>query len=344
MHPRVLLPLLLLCACAAPLPPASGTDRRSSWQQKVQAIQPSWGRKELEAFLDDIRVPSPHRPGNPGGGWYSLDEDFSLYVVWKEETATQGIRSSELTCFSDLRDQVAPDLFEALRAIHQSPSPHEGLSFGSLRLIRAVNVLQPLGRERALKALWEYNRLACSDLRKYGMDEYRILPIIQLLFESPGGRMPEFRLGVGDIEFRPDEDWPLFPIALVKDVPFMMMSGYTLAGRPQPASSHLRLKLGPLRAAPLAPPVSPLEAADDLTQSDAWKALRLGPGNEGRKRWQIRRQALGALASVFAPRPEETSNDCCVDPTEAQWRATVERARSAVILWSPELQDFIIGR
>ena len=66
--------------------------------------------------------------------------------------------------------------------------------------------------------------------------------------------------------------------------------------------------------------------------------------DEGRKRWQLRAQALRALSPVFTRRPEETSNDCCVDPTEPQWRATVERAKSAGILWSPELQEFIIGR
>ena len=87
-----------------------------------------------------------------------------------------------------------------------------------------------------------------------------------------------------------------------------------------------------------------MEAADELTQSAAWAALKLGPGNEGRKRWQVRRQALAAAASVFALRPEESSNDCCVDPTETQWRAAVERSRSSGIVWNPEVQDFILGR
>ncbi len=166
------------------------------------------------------------------------------------------------------------------------------------------------------------------------------MPHVRLLLKGPAR---PFVLGEGDSAAAAGDAWPLFPIVLVRGIPFMMISGYSLDGKPQRAAEHLRPDLGPLRP-PLAPAVSTLEAADELTDSPAWKALRLGPGNEGRKRWQVRRQALRAVGAVFAPRPDETTNDCCVDPTEPQWRATVGRAASSGLLWSPELQDFILGR
>jgi len=274
---------------------------------------------------------------------YRLDETFTLYVVWNGEDVRQGIRSTEVVSFGDLRSRVDPALYEAVAAIHRSPSAQRGLDFNPVSLIRAVNVLQALGKEKVLKALRAYVRLSgelpVTDCFKYQVDEYRVLPVARLLFDGP-----PFVLGAGDVAPPAGRDWPLFPIVLAQDVPFMLVSGYILGGKGQSAGEYLEQLKGPLREDPLAPRVTALEAADALTESEAWKALHLGPGNEGRKKWQVRGQALGALGAVFARRPEETSNDCCVDPTEAQWRATVERAKSAGILWSPQLQEFIIGR
>ena len=48
--------------------------------------------------------------------------------------------------------------------------------------------------------------------------------------------------------------------------------------------------------------------------------------------------------SPVASRPDETTSDCCVDPTETQWRAALDRAKEAGLVWSPEIQDFILGR
>jgi hypothetical protein len=342
---RALLPILLLSACAAP-PPASVDPQRQAWIEKAGSIPASWGRKDLDAF-------GPHLDG---GGFsvgsapltafdlYELDETFALYVVWKDLDVQRGIRSTEVVAFKDLRSRIDPDLYDAVLAIQRSPSAQRGLEFDPLRLIRAVNALQALGKEKALKALRAYERLdgdlSQEERRKYQVDEYRILPIARLLFETA----PPFALGAGDVAAPEGGAWPQFPIVLAQDVPFMMVSGYTLAGKGQRAAEYLKSSFGPLRAAPLAPRGTALEAADELTQSAAWASLRLGAGNEGRKRWQIRRQALGALSAIFAPRPEETSNDCCVDPTETQWRATVARAASSGILWSPEIQAFIVGR
>lgn len=356
MAPKPLL-LCLLFASACSAPPAAPRDpedeRRSAWREKVRPIRPHWTQKELEEFLDSIVPPAPHRPGlQYGGGFpllmgpvprsqvYTLDESFALYVVWGQ--------SAEVVGLSDLRRRIDPELFDAVSAVHRSPTGQGGFNFDPVALIRAVNALQPLGKEKALKALRAYRTLAAGmtpvETKKYAVDETRILPIVQLLFENPGGKMPDFALGIPDVESPGPELWPLYPMALVQDVPFMLVSGYMFFGSPSDVGARLELPLGPLRASPLAPRVTPLEAADELTESGAWKALPLQPGQRGSKRWQVRRQALAAAGTVFAVRPEETTTDCCVDPTEAQWRTTVQRAQSSGILWSPEIQDFILGR
>jgi hypothetical protein len=334
---------------------------RTAWPEKVRTIKPSWSRKELDAFLDTIRVAVAHRPSVLNGGGfgignrftffdvYSLDQNCALYVVWNTEDSTKGIRSTEVVSFSDLKDRVDPEMFDAMSAIHRSPGAEQGLAFEPILLIRAVNALRPMGKERAIKALRGYCRLARSltveERSKYFLDEYRIPPIVRLLFDHPPGGRPDWGLGAPDLYPPPARIWPLYPLASPQDVPFLVVSGFHLTtGRPKDAEDDLRIDLGPLRADPLAPRVTPLEAADELTQSEGWKALRLQPGDEGRKKWQIRRQALRAASPVFALRPEESSNDCCVDPTEAQWRAAVDRAKAAGIVWSPEIQDFILGR
>jgi len=357
MASRALLVCLLLAsACAAPSRPAPAPPverppevdkEKAFWKEKILGIQPSWGRKELQDFLDGIRVSSTHRSVFLDGGgsgsptiWYnlySLDSTWGAYVVWNEIEGAKGIRSAEVVGFPDLRHRIDPDLFDAVSAIHQSPSAQRGLEFSTVSLVRAVNALQPLGREQAVKALWSYYRLAralsAEEARKYSLDEFRLHPILQLLFQGISG----YRLGGGDV----DVD---YPVVVVQDVPFMLVSGYTLMGRPLDAAEYLGQATTHLRASPLLPRTTTLEAADELIRSPLWKGLNLGAGMEGRKRWQIRRQALWASSSVFALRPEESSSDCCVDPTETQWRAAVDRAKAIGIVWSPEIQDFILGR
>lgn len=356
----LLVCLLFASACAAS--PNPDDERRATWTRTAQAIRPGWSREELEQFLAAAVQPVLHRPTLHGAGdyrpdatplprseFYALDEDYALHLVWEDRASGPAtVRSAEVVGFPDLRPLLDPTLFDVLTAIHRSPGAGSGLGFDPLLLMRAVNALQPLGKERALQALEAYvalaRKLSYADARKYSVDEYRVLPIVQVLFDPPPGGMPGFVLGAPDVEPADARHWPRFPLALVRDVPFMAVGGYLLAGKPQKAEDHLRTALGPIRSAPLAPSVTPLEAAEELTRSDAWAALRLQAGEAGRKKWQIRRQALGALASAFSLRPEEITNDCCVDPTESQWRAAVDRARSSGLVWSPEIQDFILGR
>jgi len=335
-------------------------DDPAGWKEKLRGIRPSWGRKELTVFLDGLRFTVPHRPDVLHGGLfsagerltffevYSLDRHTSLYVVWKGEDSNKGIRSTEMVRFADLKDRIDPALFEAVAAIHQSPSAQQGFGFDPVLLIRAVNVLQPMGKEKAVQALRAYGKLArdltVEERSKHVVDEYRILPLLRLLFDAPPGGPADFGLGVPDVTPPKSGTWPLFPLSSPQDVPFMVVRGWQTTSAPRSAEEHLRPELGPMRAEPLIPRITPLEAADQLIESEGWKALGLKPGDEGRKRWQIRRQALAAVSSVFTLLREEESNDCCVDPTEVQWRAAITRAKAAGIAWSPEIQDFILGR
>jgi hypothetical protein len=103
---------------------------------------------------------------------YELDETFTLYVVWNGRTCA---RASGRRRLSLLRT-CGPDRSGALRGGRRHPplaSAQRGWS-STRPLIRAVNALQALGKEKALKALWAYVR--CRELGrgrfKYQVDEY----------------------------------------------------------------------------------------------------------------------------------------------------------------------------
>src|SRR5688572_14972480 len=298
----LILSLLMVAACGKPLlllvvssaVKSSESVKVPLWEDQVRAIRPTWDRKQLEEYFDTLR---PHRPAFLSGGafregpgpatWfslYSLDATLNLYLVWNGENTADGIRSTEIVGFTELQAKIDPELLESVRIIHQAPTAQDGLRFDPRSLIRAVNHLHAQGKERALLALRAYDKLSRDlsrgDKSKHQVDEYRILPIVQILFERP----KPFGLGEADVDAPAKLHWPLFPLALVEDVPFMVVSGYSLEGRGENPADRLRDGLT-MRAEPLAPRRTALEAADELIQSPAWKALRLRPGNVGRKTW-----------------------------------------------------------
>ncbi len=335
--------LLLLAACGAAGPGAA-------WRERLRDLRPGSSRREVEDLLESLVRADPHRPrllrGAPTGPLppadvYALDDDAALRAAW----GPSGLRSADVVVFSSLRDRTGAADFDAVAAIHRSPSAQGGLAFDPVPLIRAVNTLHALGRERTLSAIRAYAALAASmdaeEIRTYAVDPSRILPLLRLLFEPPGGEPGDVGLGRPDLAAPGSEHWPCFPMILVYDVPFMIVSGYDPV---PPVPGPLRLPAGPMRDAPLAPSATPLEAADALTESEAWRALRLGPGDYGRKRWLVRRQALAAAAGGFTPRADEGGSDCCADLSETQWRAMLARSNEAGLVWSAERQDFIAGR
>src|SRR6185436_3983692 len=111
-----------------------GSQDDAGWAEKLRSIRPSWGRKELAAFLETVRFPVAHRPDVLTGGVFasgnrltfyevfSLDRTTSLYVVWNSEDSTRGLRSTETVRFTDLKDRIEADLFDAVSAIQGSPS------------------------------------------------------------------------------------------------------------------------------------------------------------------------------------------------------------------------------
>ena len=146
-------------------------------------------------------------------GQIYVDQDSRVqYICGKGEPPPEGLFEEE-------------ELRRFLIALDEVPSYQAGRFFNPRALIVAVNLLQPLGKERALAAIAEYLRVACElqDDRKTGA-----FLVLRVLFEVPEdtGYMPPMRVGVpGPPAPNDPKLLPRFPITIEGDIPFLLIDG-----------------------------------------------------------------------------------------------------------------------
>lgn len=138
--------------------------------------------------------------------------------------------------------------------------------YDPLKVVDAVNALQPLGKERALDEV--------SARGAAGGYPYGLVWVLRVLFdvpEDPG--FPPVRLGTPTIPPPPDPaKLPRFPIVMVRDVPLLAVRGYILRGLPEPIEDQVEFYRahGSVRSEPLAPPASPEGVAEEF--AGQWRA------------------------------------------------------------------------
>jgi hypothetical protein len=135
-------------------------------------------------------------------------------------------------------------------------------------VVEACNALQRLGKEKALEQISSY--LESSDKEK---SNYGLFWVLRVLFDVPAvERFPPVLLGAPNIP-PPAEPrrLPRFPIILIRDIPFLVVTKYVLGGLPEQVESHVAYfgVHGILRERPLAPPPSLDSVEDDFLQ--LWK-------------------------------------------------------------------------
>lgn len=168
------------------------------------------------------------------------------------------------------------DLFEErhlrslLEALGQAPACN-GKDYNPRPLVRIVNLLQPLGKEKALAVIEEYLRVT-SDWPPDREGMFLVLRTLFKVSENPG-YMPSMGMGASDPPAPANPQLlPRFPISIEGDIPFLVVHGYSLEGVPEDPQSHVEYfrKYGKIRARPLVPTTKPFAAIEEFASSPRW--------------------------------------------------------------------------
>lgn len=254
--------------------------------------------------------------------------------------------------FSDLKTEIGSDLYPNVHMVHKAPSII-GSDFDPVALIHAVNVLHALGKEKAITILRTYIALSTSDpgrSEQYDLDEQRVFLVLRLLFVQKYGKigMPPLLIGASDVVVSHlNSSWPLFPIAVVNQIPFLLVSGYTLGGFPQNPLDHLDycLQFCQLRHKPIEPESSSVDAVESLLASERWQTL-IPDEREYWYRGMLYRQALRALTPLYTV--SEKKLDALYPQQKgdlmSEWHRHVKSIMKFEPRWDPVAQQFISGK
>ena len=289
-----------------------------------------------------------------GDGTYLLLEYRNVADRWGNLGDNDKVATVQVLHFDDLKKQVPEDLFQAVRLIHLSSSV-AGYNFDSTSLIRAVNGLYPLGKQKALKVLGAYHALNGDDWDRqfrYDLDEQRIFLVLRLLFVRTDGesQMPCMQIGATSPEVEPEnKDWPLFPLTVQNDIPFCLSSGYSLAGEAESPLRHVDYceKNCTLRKLPLRPSASPLQAMQSICAAEQWHRLFRKEGEGDSTEYLLRLEALRAVSNITR-KPSDMREFCptCVSKKDADkaWGQYLGDNRLMNAKWDAERQQFVGSR
>jgi hypothetical protein len=246
----------------------------------------------------------------------------------------------------------AQALSATMQAINGAPSVREN-HFNPVMLVRAVNHLRALGKDKAIAELRKFLKIARWSISNAERDPVNIdtsdkqcvFLIVRLLFEpaKPGETLPRMRIGAM-FPHPPDLDkalWPLFPLVVQDDIPFILIEGVNLDGLAEGPSAHVDWaeKHCKLRARPLHPSNDPLGAVDNLMALP--QTARLTAGFSG-DRGVLRRQGWRMIKDLtqqpegrfdFLPYPGYDAN--------TDWAQRKKIAAKLKIAWDDERQAYV---
>jgi hypothetical protein len=216
-----------------------------------------------------------------------------------------------------------PELRRLLEALNDLPGLNAG-HYNPRPVIRAVNLLQPLGKEKALAAIDEFLRVAKFEWTDHNAREGVFL-VLRTLFDVPTGAtvfpfnleakpgyMPPILVGAGTPGPSDEKLLPRFPIAIEGDIPFFLGEGYgDISGVPERPESHVAYfhQFGTLRAKPLSPTARPVEALEAFEKSPRWyfKSLNRDWWDcDHRERIYLGNQVMNLLDTVDRVEPDDS--------------------------------------
>jgi hypothetical protein len=200
--------LLLIFACGFICQMQAQQARtRQQFAALMSRVSPEMTRDEVEAILgkpDDVKTKY-----DPGGA--ETGETWRYGTNGHLTTATLGSvyidENGKVKWVHGAAGDPPPawmfpeeELRTLLRILDETPSYSNGWGYNPRSVIRAVNALQPLGKEKALAAVAEYLRIAPGEFgapAAIGM-----FLVLRTLFDipSPPGHMPVMRVGAAKSE------------------------------------------------------------------------------------------------------------------------------------------------
>lgn len=248
-----------------------------------------------------------------------------------------------------------PAISETMKIINGAPSL-DCRNFDGAKLVRAVNHLVPMGKEKAIATLRQFLEMARDTYDPYSLkiddnidtsEKTSVFLITRLLFECDDTiqRLPPILAGVF-AGIREKEDVTLFPyhpIYLHGDLPFYLASGGGTTGQPQQPEEHVDWaeRHGRIRTTLLKPVDDPMAAA--RTVAGLPHIRRLYEDDKRLVEASTLRQAativLDARPQKSPPFPVFAIDDPCMEP---EWVAIEEYARQGEIHWSEEKQQYLL--
>jgi hypothetical protein len=303
-------------------------DSRVQFAAKLAQVKPGMTTAQVKKLLgapDDIKTEK-----DPGGITASRTVEIWRYgAVGHLKFATRGsvhiqadkkvqyVFGGKGTPYTAMPEDELRRLMQLLANV---PSYNDTLE--PLALVRAVNALHALGKDRALDVVDEFLRVS-SWLDDPGREG--VFLVMRVLFDPP---MPPMMVGAA----MPAPDpklYPHHPIVMIGDLPLKLVNGYALAGKAQDPESDVAAfrKSGTLRAKPLSPSGTSLDALEAFLATPAAKPLD--------KAYLIE-QALRFFGTVY--RPANRTPDAWL-PDIKMWPA--HRAAVATIkpVWNVKTQQ-----
>jgi hypothetical protein len=238
------------------------------------------------------------------------------------------------------------ELRRLLEALNDLPGLN-GYHYNPRPVIRAVNLLQPLGKEKALAAIDEFLRVSFEFTD--GNPRRGVFLVLRMLFEVPTaqtvfpyniesrpGYMPPMLVGAGVPAGPKDKKLlPRFPIAIEGDIPFLLVEGYTLAGHAEPAKSHVAYfrKFGTMRAQPLTPTAKPFQALEAFEKSPRWYFKKRDDDSldyDQRERILLGNQVMRLLETVYQVEPDYSHMLIGYESEERNKRILLQASKLAI--------------
>lgn len=229
------------------------------------------------------------------------------------------------------------ELRTLLQLIDNNGQRTSAADFDPQKLIIIVNALQAQGEERAVALLNEYMRL-----------KFRALPgrqtvplIARALFDPPdaGGVMPRLVAGLAIPAPVDPKQFPRFPLMVADGVPFIVVRGYVLGGRP--IADELDFaeiqRTCRFRAAPLHPTAALAKLASDATT----QASLLG---DEQLTTDVANQFLRLTSTVFTPKPRVDEGRILFHDFDSWWKQVQEDLAPLKVSWDAQRNVYVKGR